>query len=94
MINIVHINPKKLHDSTEVDNDFLKKHLVLFMCVCVRVRVRVRVCVCVCVRVCVVFTCTIKVYKSDCIVNCRLLLLASHLTVAQMKFKFTEEILR
>ena len=92
MINIVHINPKKLHDSTEVDNDFLKKHLVLFMCVCVRVRVRV--CVCVCVRVCVVFTCTIKVYKSDCIVHCRLLLLASHLTVAQMKFKFTEEILR
>ena len=53
MINIVHINPKKLHDSTEVDNDFLKKHLVLFMCVCVRVRVRVRVCVCVCVCVCV-----------------------------------------
>ena len=51
MINIVHINPKKLHDSTEVDNDFLKKHLVLFMCVCVRVRVRVRVCVCVCVCV-------------------------------------------
>ena len=94
MINIVHINPKKLHDSTEVDNDFLKKHLVLFMCVCVRVRVRVRVCVCVCARVCVVFTCTIKVYKSDCIVHCRLLLLASHLTVAQMKFKFTEEILR
>ena len=90
MINIVHINPKKLHNSTEVDNDFLKKHLVLFMCVCVRVRVRV----CVCVRVCVVFTCTIKVYKSDCIVHCRLLLLASHLTVAQMKFKFTEEILR
>ena len=53
MINIVHINPKKLHDSTEVDNDFLKKHLVLFMCVCVCVRVRVRVCVCVCVCVCV-----------------------------------------
>ena len=49
MINIVHINPKKLHNSTEVDNDFLKKHLVLFMCVCVRVRVRVCVCVCVCV---------------------------------------------
>ena len=51
MINIVHVNPKKLHDSTEVDNDFLKKQLVLFMCVCVRVRVRVRVCVCVCARV-------------------------------------------
>ena len=32
---------KEITCSTEVDNDFLKKHLVLFMCVCV--------CVCVCV---------------------------------------------
>ena len=49
MINIVHINPKKLHDSTEVDNDFLKKHLVLFMCVCVCACACACACVCVCV---------------------------------------------
>ena len=35
IVNIVHVNPKLLHGSIDVDNYFLKKHLALLKCVCV-----------------------------------------------------------